>query len=66
MNTLYPPIDSEFAIADDVAIYDHWFREQVQTVIDDPLPATHPNEVMDEMRTLIASKQKTQKANNGA
>lgn len=64
MNTVRPPSESEFATAEDAAAYDRWFREQVQEAIDDPRPAIPHDQVMAEMRALIASKRKNTKANN--
>lgn len=64
MNTVRSPIEPEFDTAEDAAAYDRWFREQVQEAIDDPRSAIPHDQVMAEMRALIASKRKNPKANN--
>lgn len=58
MNTAPAPTESEFATSEDAVAYDRWFREQVQEAIDDPHPAIPHDQVMAEMRALIASKRK--------
>ena len=66
MNTVHPATESEFATAEDAAAYDRWFREQVQEAIDDPRPAIPHDQVMAEMRALIASKRKNTKVNTSS
>jgi hypothetical protein len=56
MNTTLNQIESEFAVAEDAPAYDRWFREQVQAALDDPRPSIPHDQVMAEMRALIASK----------
>ena len=60
MGTPHNPIESEFATAEDAAAYDRWFRDQVQAALDDPRPSAPHDQVMAEMRALIASKRKKQ------
>jgi hypothetical protein len=64
MNTVRPPTESEFATTEDAAAYDRWLREQVQEAIDAPRPAIPHDQVMAEMRALIASKRKNTRAKN--
>lgn len=58
MNTVLTPIESEFATADEAKAYDLWFRAQVQKAIDDSRPAIAHDEVMAEMRAIVASSNK--------
>jgi hypothetical protein len=55
------PIKSEFATAAEAEAYDQWFRTQVQEAIDDPRPSIPHDQVMAEMRALIASKREKAK-----
>lgn len=64
MNTIRPSIESEFANAEEAAAYDRWFRAQVQEAMDDPRPGIPHDQVMAEMRALIASKRKSTKSNS--
>jgi len=59
MNPVLSPIESEFATPEDAAAYDRWFRAQVQEAIDDPRPSIPHDQVMAEMRAIIAAKRKT-------
>lgn len=61
MNTPLHPIESEFASAEDAAAHDRWFRDQVQAALDDPRPSVPHDQVMAEMRALIASKRRKNK-----
>lgn len=54
MNAVLSPIESEFATAEEAAAYDRWFRDQVQEAIDDPRPSIPHDQVMAEMRAIIA------------
>ncbi|MBP9931574.1 MAG: stability determinant [Rhodoferax sp.] len=56
MNTGLDPIVSEFDTAEQAASYDQWFRAQVQKALDNTEPRIPHDQVMAEMRTLIASK----------
>lgn len=56
MNTGLDPIVSEFDTAEQAASYDQWFRAQVQKALDNSEPRIPHDQVMAEMRTLIASK----------
>lgn len=58
MNAVLSPIESEFATSEDAAAYDRWFRAQVQGAIDDPRPSIPHDQVMAEMRAIIAAKRK--------
>jgi hypothetical protein len=61
MNTPLNPIEPEFATAEDAAAYDRWFHDQVQAALDAPLPSVPHDQVMAEMRALIASKRRKHK-----
>ena len=61
MNAVLSPIESEFATTDEAAAYDHWFRTQVQEAIDDPRPSIPHDQVMAEMRAIIAQKRAARK-----
>ena len=58
MNAVLSPIVSEFESEEQAASYDRWFRAQVQESIDDPSPCIPHDQVMAEMRALIAEKRK--------
>lgn len=60
MSTAPSSIQPEFATAEEAAAYDRWFRTQVQEAIDDARPSTPHNQVMAEMRAIIALKKKSQ------
>ncbi len=64
MNTVLSPIESEFATAEEAEAYDRWFRVQVQEAIDDPQASIPHDQVMAEMRAIIAAKRKNTKANS--
>lgn len=59
MNSGPSPIESEFATPEEAAAYDLWFRTQVQEAIDDTRPKIPHNQVMAEMRAIIAAKRKS-------
>jgi hypothetical protein len=59
MNTALSPIESEFATTGEAESYDLWFRKQVQEGIDDPSPNIPHDQVMAEVRALLAQKRKT-------
>lgn len=61
MNAVLSPIESEFATAEEAAAYDRWFRAQVQEAIDDPRPSIPHDQVMAEMREIIAKKRAARK-----
>lgn len=56
MSAQLSPIVSEFETEEQAASYDRWFRAKVQASLDDPRPNIPHDEVMAEMRALIASK----------
>ena len=56
MSAQLSPIVSEFETEEQAASYDRWFRAKVQASLDDPRPNVPHDEVMAEMRALIASK----------
>lgn len=58
MNADLSPIESEFATLEEAEAYDLWFCNQVQEAIADPRPSIPHDQVMAEMRALIAAKRK--------
>ena len=66
MNAVLSPIESEFATAEEAAAYDRWFRAQVQESIDDPRPSIPHDQVMAQMRAIIASKRKNARSNSSS
>ncbi|USX15589.1 hypothetical protein NHH88_07350 [Oxalobacteraceae bacterium OTU3CAMAD1] len=66
MKTPLSPIESEFGTAEEAAAYDRWFREQVQAALDDPSPSIPHDQVMAEMRALIASKRRKNKPSDAS
>jgi hypothetical protein len=61
MSTPLSPLETEFLAAEDAAAYDLWFREQVKAALDDPHPSIPHDQVMADMRALIASKRRQNK-----
>lgn len=55
MNKL-SPIVSEFETEEEAESYDRWFRAKVEASLADPRPPIPHDEVMAEMRKLIADK----------
>lgn len=60
------PSEPEFSAAEEAAAYDRWFREQVKIALDDPRPTIPHDEVMADMRALIASKRRKNKPPDAA
>lgn len=56
MSTAWSTMKSEFATAEEAAVYDRWFRAKVQASLDDPRPAAPHDEVMAKMRDFIEAK----------
>ena len=54
--TKLSPIESEFATTEDAEAYDVWFRSKVQAALDSKKPGIPHDQVMAEMRQLIADK----------
>jgi hypothetical protein len=52
------PIESEFASTEEAEAYDVWFRARVQEALDDPRPGIPHDQVMAEMKAIIAGKGK--------
>lgn len=48
------PIESEFASTEEAEAYDVWFRAKVQEALDDPGPDIPHDEVMAQMKAIIA------------
>lgn len=56
MPTALSPIESEFATPEEAEAYERWFRVKVQESLDDPRPSVPHDQVMAEMRDLLAKK----------
>jgi len=56
MNTKLDPLISEFDTQEQADSYDRWFREQIRESLEDPRPSIPHDDVMAEMRELIAAK----------
>jgi len=56
MSTQLDPIISEFETQEQADSYDRWFREQIRESLEDPRPSIPHDDVMAEMRELIAAK----------
>lgn len=56
MSTPLDPIISEFETQEQADSYDRWFREQIRESLEDPRPSIPHDDVMAEMRELIAAK----------
>ena len=54
MNAVLSPIVSEFETEEQATSYDHWFRAQVQSSLDDQRPCIPHDQVMAEMDAIIA------------
>jgi len=54
--TEYSPIESEFATSEDAAAYDAWFRAKVARALESKLPTIPHDQVMAELRAIIAAK----------
>lgn len=54
--TKLSPIVSEFETEEEAAAYDRWFRAKVEASLADTRPGIPHDEVMAEMRRIIASK----------
>jgi hypothetical protein len=50
------PIVSEFETEEEAEAYDRWFRAKVEAALADPRPPIAHDEVMAEMREIIADK----------
>ncbi|MDR8731342.1 type II toxin-antitoxin system RelB family antitoxin [Burkholderia pseudomultivorans] len=61
MNAILSPIESEFATAEEAAAYDRWFRAEVQASLDDPTPNVPHDQVMADMRAMLAQRKAARK-----
>ncbi|MCT5384008.1 antitoxin [Pseudomonas aeruginosa] len=55
MSAQLSPIVSEFETEEQAASYDRWFRAKVQASLSDPRPNIPHDQVMAEMRGIIAA-----------
>jgi len=58
--TKLTPIESEFATAEEAEAYDAWLRSEVEASLADPRPGVPHDQVMAELRAIIAAKQTNQ------
>lgn len=56
------PLVSEFSTQAEADQYDSWFREQVQSSIDDTRPNIPHDQVMAEARALLAARRAARRA----
>lgn len=56
------PIVSEFETEEDAQAYDRWFRAKVAASLADPRPPIPHDEVMAEMRQIIAEQSNAEKS----
>lgn len=64
MNAVLSPIESEFATAEEAVAYDRWFRAKVQDAIANTHPSIPHDQVMAEMRAIIAAKREKARSNS--
>ena len=62
MSAQLSPIVSEFETEEQAASYDRWFRAKVQASLDDPRPSIPHDQVMAEMRAMLAAKREKRRA----
>ncbi|SFB63790.1 antitoxin [Azotobacter beijerinckii] len=62
MSAQLSPIVSEFETEEQAASYDRWFRAKVQASLDDPRPNIPHDQVMAEMRAMLAAKREKRRA----
>lgn len=62
MSAKLSPIVSEFETEEQAASYDRWFRTKVQASLDDPRPNIPHDQVMAEMRVILAAKREKRRA----
>ncbi|EPR17378.1 hypothetical protein M527_17070 [Sphingobium indicum IP26] len=58
--TKLTPIESEFATTEEAEAYDAWFRAQIEASLADPRPSIPHDQVMAELRAIIAAKKFSQ------
>lgn len=56
MSAQLSPIVSEFESEEQAASYDAWFRKKIQASLDDDRPNVPHDQVMSEMKSLLAAK----------
>jgi hypothetical protein len=52
----YSPIESEFESPEDEAAYNAWLKAKVEAALADPRPSIPHDQVMAELRAIIAAK----------
>lgn len=62
MSAQLSPIVSEFETDEQAASYDRWFRGKVQASLDDPRPSIPHDQVMAEMRAMLAAQREKRRA----
>ncbi|GLV20486.1 hypothetical protein TomMM35A_03460 [Sphingobium sp. TomMM35A] len=58
--TKLTPIESEFATTEEAEAYDAWLRSEVEASLADPRPSIPHDQVMAELRAIIAAKKSSQ------
>ncbi|WP_084465788.1 type II toxin-antitoxin system RelB family antitoxin [Sphingobium quisquiliarum] len=54
------PIESEFATTEEAEAYDAWLRSEIDASLADPRPSIPHDQVMAELRAIIAAKKSSQ------
>ena len=58
--TKLTPIESEFATTEEAEAYDAWLRAEIEASLADPRPSIPHDQVMAELRAIIAAKKSSQ------
>lgn len=58
--TKLTPIESEFATTEEAEAYDAWLRSEIEASLADPRPSIPNDQVMAEIRAIIAAKKSSQ------
>ena len=58
--TKLTPIESEFATTEEAEAYDAWLRSEIEASLADPRPSIPHDQVMAELRAIIAAKKARQ------
>ena len=58
--TKLTPIESEFATTEEAEAYDAWLRAEIEASLTEPRPSIPHDQVMAELRAIIAAKKSSQ------
>lgn len=58
--TKLTPIESEFSTTEEAEAYDAWLRAEIEASLADPRPSIPHDQVMTELRAIIAAKKSSQ------